>query len=226
MAEAAGGTAVKPGDVWRVGQHVLACADGEAGGWARLVDLMGRPDVVYVDPPWGAALATGYRTKAGVPRRVDYDAFLGALMGACALSRGDVWMEQGRSWEGQTVAAAEAAGLAVLSVTPIVYYRKYPALLIHMTADANVRPVTGWEEEARGKDDDFTPFICLRAAAAAGKASVFDPCTGKGLTSRAAAAAGLDFFGMELGPTRLSVAVSKLALLTGTDPVLLGAINP
>jgi len=52
--------------------------------------------------------------------------------------------------------------------------------------------------------------------------TLFDACTGKGLTTQAALQTGLRFVGTELHPRRLAWAIKRAANYTGQKPVIRG----
>jgi len=48
----------KPGDVWELGQHLLACGDSTDPELRRLILQDGDADLVFTDPPYGVSLAS------------------------------------------------------------------------------------------------------------------------------------------------------------------------
>ena len=85
---------VRPGEVWEVGPHLLACLDVSD---PRAEALVSRVDVAmsYTDPPYDAAAHGAFLTKAGLPR-TEYDAFLAGLVRILQLVGGDSYVECGQ----------------------------------------------------------------------------------------------------------------------------------
>jgi len=216
---------VAPGDTWAVGSHILMCADLEDGAGLALLDLTGDPDVVYVDPPWNAGLARGFRTKAGVDgdaggRKVDVWGSLHArIFDVCARARLGAWVEGSLVHKAEILAAASKAGARLWKEWEITYYQTSPAYLAHFlwhSAPDAMPP------DLAGQDDEDTPRIALQWMMAIGALLpgqlVIDPCTGLGLTGTTAASLGLRFAGTELSPFRMSGALTALAKATGLEP--------
>ena len=212
---------VAPGDVWKAGEHVLACGDIENGAGEELVRTHGVPDLVYTDPPWTPALATGFRTKAGVPRQVDFEGLLERLVSvvsSCAL--GPVFIEMGLRWADRLSGMVQAAGGWEVRRWPITYYRTKPAVLLLFSF--------GWDApcdrlDFTGLDDEHTPMAALDYYGYEG-ALVLDPFAGRGLTSEAANNKGCRFLGLELHPRRLAVALAMLAEC-GLPPIKIGNLQ-
>jgi hypothetical protein len=198
---------VAPGDVWRAGDHILACGDLEAGQGRALLKLAGRePDLIYTDPPWGAGNAASFRTKAGVPRRVDFPAFLTHLVQLTSAARRDVFMEMGFAQVHLLSAIIVRLGGQLVREWTVTYYRRHPSKLVHFRwyGEGDDPP------DLNGMDDDDTPRAALQACLRPGDL-VMDPCTGRGLTAATVAALGARFIGLELSPHRLSCTLTKLA---------------
>jgi hypothetical protein len=209
---------VAPGEIWRVGPHVVLCGDHEAGAWEALrTRFPARPVMTYVDPPWTPALATGYRTKAGAPHRVDFPGLLRRIASVATWATGAIYVESGTQYEQAMVDAFLRAGPGLRHVLtwPITYYQTRPARL-HLFSPPS------YEIPERlplfdGCDDEDTPSLAIQHASRAGDL-VFDPCTGQGLTAETAAALDRRFIGIELHPGRMARALSRLATAQGCDP--------
>ncbi|NWJ46443.1 MAG: hypothetical protein HXX08_11240 [Chloroflexi bacterium] len=198
--------AVDYGDIWQVGKHFLCCGDIEQNHAERfLATGRFRPDIVYTDPPWGAALATGFRTKAGLSRQVDYAAFLAAFADSLQAVP-IVFVEMGAKWEGQLHEALNHNQYKLARRWEITYYRTRRAILLAYTKYQFSIPILG---DFTGLDDADTPLAVLQKNTSTNQV-VFDPCTGKGLTALAADKLHLQFIGMELSPTRLAVGIERL----------------
>jgi hypothetical protein len=205
--DGSGGTRypVEPGQVWQAGRHRLICGDLQTGA---AFDLMTRfkPDLVYTDPPWNAGNAASFRTKAQMPGKVDFPAFLHHLVVAINCVRRYAFIEMGRQNAELLERMIVFSGGTVLARWPITYYRHNPCELFCASWTGQPRP----ECDLKGLDDDVTPFYALEAVRKPGDL-VFDPCTGRGLTARTAEKLGLTFLGLELSPWRMSAALSSLA---------------
>src|SRR5262245_46412250 len=72
---------VMPGQVYRVGLHRLACLDLEIlGAVERQLEQWPRPTLCYTDPPWGQALAQGFRTNSELGGPADFRRVLHRVM--------------------------------------------------------------------------------------------------------------------------------------------------
>lgn len=210
---------VGTGEVWMVGPHILLCGDLELGAAERLLAITGAPDVVYVDPPWNAAHARGYRTKAGVDgatgRKVDFvGQFLPMLMGIVKCAR-YIGVEIGSQHNVSVQLAAEEAGIRVVRHSAITYARKtLPCSFLELSTveDDYAPPGIVGEDE---------PVVAERFAAAAASAgqTLFDPCMGQGLAATAGIKAGLRVVGVELHPRRMAVTIEKIVKATGHQAV-------
>lgn len=196
---------VRVGDVWRVGHHVLACADLETGQVGRFVDEYGPVDVCYADPPWDKGNARSFRTKAQVGRAVDFDLFLVSLVDVA--QRADhAYIEMGKRNVVALQQTIEGMCGTVRDVWDIMYYRVKPCHLVGATfRNADDYPEHG---DYTGLDDDHTPDETL-SRYPAGRV-VLDPCTGRGNTPIAAHKHGHRFIGTELHPRRLAVTIKKM----------------
>lgn len=206
---------VRPGDVWSVGPHVLACGDLEEGDGVRLLDLVGvAPGACYTDPPWNAGNAASFRTKAHGwggerARRVDfYGSFLPAVAVLLGSVRGPIFMEGGVREAPRVREVLSAQGIAVLASWKITYYRRRPCIL-HALA-SHPLPFVPSVMDPSGMDDEETPAYCLGKVCQHGTL-VLDPCMGRGLTAVSADAVGARVVGLELHPRRLAVTIDKLA---------------
>ena len=211
---------VKVGDIWQAGPHMLACGDIEQGAAVELV-MKARecPVMTYVDPPYTPALATGFRTKAGVPRKVDFQALMRDIIRAVGITKGPVLMEMGRQYADEVTALVEQDGGIVVSRWDITYFKKNPAVLLQL--GFGHREPMG--DLFSGMDDELTPTVAI-AAGSTPDALVFDPCTGRGGTCRAAHQLSRRFLGLELHPRRLACALDWLHN-HGLQPERVGALE-
>lgn len=204
------------GDVWRAGPHVLACGDLEQGHAAALLASFGPAAVAYGDLPYTPALATGFRTKAGMSRPVDFPALLARAVEAVRLAGGG-FLEIGKDWWGVLAGAVVASSGRVVGSWPITYYRRNPAALLQLSW-TGASPAG----DPSGMDDQNTPAWAVERCSEVG-GLVFDPCAGRGLTVRAAHALGRRALALELNPRRLACALDWLAA-RGLEPKKEGSL--
>ena len=212
---------VRPRQTWAVGPHLLRCSDLEDDG-LQWIQNQARPDVVYVDPPWNASNASTFRTKARVPRSVDYDQFASLLAQACSDALRSVFVESSRPGDraggNRALVRAFTKWGAILHETwDVTYYGKQPSALMRFSF-GEYKPDDS-RFDLTGMDDEHTPMAVLSEYPKGIR--VLDPCTGRGLTPLAAAANGHRFFGTELHPRRMAQALDKLSELTGEPPKLI-----
>lgn len=205
---------VLPGQVWKVGPHQIRCGDLMAADTIEWLDSV-TPRLIYCDPPWGQALATGFRTKAGLTDFVSYqDLFARVFFWIDTLRpKMPVYFEQGKKWVREMQSIADAAGLEVEAEWAITYDRKVPATLTLFNGYNKPYP------DFTGVDDPKTPAMAIVAHTVEGDI-VMDPMVGRGQTAISTAIAGRTFVGTELSPHRVSVTLTKLARATGQEPEL------
>lgn len=191
---------IKPGELWThpesgstVAVHDLR--DG-APGW-----MLGA-EMVYCDPPWSKGNANSFVTKAGLDRYVDsFDRFMDALFRAiCDIGPKVAYLEIGK----QHVKDFERRLSQLFPVVRdwgITYYRRSPCYLLRGGPKASAMDFSGL-------DDEETPLAAIETEK---PVSVADLCTGRGLTMLAAHRAGATFYGTELNPRRLAVALDRAA---------------
>jgi len=203
---------VQPGEVWRADHHMIACGDLERGDGLRLLQRFGRaPDLIYSDPPWNNGNCAAFRTKAGTPRKVDFNDFLTALLTVTRQARRDVFLEMGVVNTPVLIHLAKLHGGELIEQWPITYYRRHPCSLIQFRWFGRGT----WVRGLAGMDDEDTPVAVLQACMQAGDV-IMDPCTGRGLTAATVASAGAGdrtFIGLELSPWRMSCTLTRLAAL-------------
>ena len=171
---------------------------------------------VYSDPPWNPGNGTYWRTHAGLAPRETYDAFLDAwcTVAVECMDRGcmDVLVEQSANVTHQDMLRAAVRRqprwtLRERTVYPVEYgsgSRLLPNALLHFTDD---EPLTTDPADMHGESMTLRALSGLRLNPGE---VIVDPCTGKGMTSRAAHAFGLHFVGSELNPTRLDITLGWL----------------
>lgn len=217
--EASGGKSfpVQPGDVWRIGEHILACLDAETPAfdafWSRH-----RPDVIFTDPPWNDGNCKAFRTKAGVSRPKVYWKDLMARLMPVWERAFVVYVEMGAEHAPDIRRWMERAGRGVLE-WDVTYMGGHPAKLLR--GAVGDWPYVG--SEPTGVDDLVLPRYAIEGDTWA--STVGDPCLGRGTTAKWAHLAGRRFVGTELHPNRMSCALSLLAALRAGTPELIERIE-
>lgn len=206
---------VKPGQVWKTGEHVFVCSDLLAS--KQLVSVIDQleitPTLIYTDPPWNQSNVSSFRTKAGLSRTEDSYLDLYKMIGLLAQRyRVPVFAEGGTR---QVKAVQSVLPGAHRATAPITYYRKHPAVL-HYAGD---EPISSYlQGRLNSKDDDHTPGIVLGLTHQGHFGVVLDPCAGRGLTARTAEKTGWTSITNELSPWRMSVAMHRLHKASGLTP--------
>ena len=192
---------VERGQAWSCGSHLFVCAS------AFQVNHPRPPFLVYSDPPWNQGNLASFHTKAGLtpPGFTWLDLYRRVIW----LAAGGPCFIEGGNRQADAV-AAECAGRGIYRQWPITYYRRQPAVLHYCG------PELPDGLDPTRVDDDFTPGLVLNAYE---RATVLDPCAGRGVTSRAAQLAGWASVNVEIHPRRLSAALARMHSLTGNDPM-------
>lgn len=209
---------VQFGEVWECGPHKIICADMQTKKYFEAVDTLGSWDCMWVDPPWNSGNAATFRTKAGVPDKVDIHELLDLVFKNFNKTTGSIYIEIGK----QTFDYAynflkQRAGYEVQE-WDIFYYRTKPCKYIR----SGVSPI----------DYDFTGMdemkVCLPSLEHEMKVNniktVFDCCTGQGLVPVTADKLGLNFIGTDLSNRRIAVSLDKLSKQSGYTPIKIGHI--
>src|SRR5665811_2154350 len=85
------------GDVVQIGPHIVACGDLEKGQGEQCVEMVGRSDIAYVDPPWNQGNISSFRTKAGVSTGLMFMAqFIDVFLGVLKTTQGPIYIEMGK----------------------------------------------------------------------------------------------------------------------------------
>lgn len=216
---------VQSGDIWAVGKHRLVCGDLEQGDVVRrAVDQLGiSPAMGYTDPPYNTNLATGFRTKAGMPAKVQFTNFLEKLIAAQAVVKGDFYIEMGNKTVDQLKLALKRAGAGVYDHWDITYGRTSPAALVRCNWGTS-EIGSGLLPMFANMDDEITPSAAIAASSAEGD-YVLDACLGRGLTATTAHKHGRWILGTELHPRRMAVSIERLVKLGAGDAEKIGVLN-
>lgn len=197
--------------VIEVGPHRLCAADFRVGVGAVLAGK--RPDAVYCDPPWGPGPLSlfnrlGVKCGAGVDRNREWRAFISDLSRALAeAAPRSAWLEMGRLYVDDALAALKLAGLKVSRVGQVKYGAAWSFVIYCGPDDLDPGPLPDGLSQSR---------LALHALSRLPRGStVLDPCCGLGATARACLKLGLRFRGVELNPARLSRTVQLLKGGTG-----------
>lgn len=202
---------VKAGEVWGCADAIFVCGDLE--GESRLGEVLQEYpcDMMYVDPPWGAGVASTYRTKAGVQRRqVNANNLYERIVEPARSRRQLAYVETGIRQRKWLVSLLKDLGARV-TVWDTTYYGNKPSVL----AAADWRPEPTALPDFTGLDDEHTPVVAIKAHQ---PSRVLDPCGGRGLTARAAWEVGASSLLHELSPYRMAEALKSMRALTGEEP--------
>jgi hypothetical protein len=214
---------VRSGDVWELqaasSRHLFGCSDVVTTE-GRLLDTMtgmlssDGSTVVYCDPPWGNGLLKQFASRAGMPPPpYSYLAIYEAAYRLGARLHAPVFVETGKRWRYE-VADAGVRHAPLWAEWEILYYRKNPAVLLGFAP----QELPAAMPDLTGVDDEKTPGLVLTAFP---RGVVVDVCAGKGITSRAALAAGWSSVNNELSTSRMSAAMAKMSHLAMAKPTLL-----
>lgn len=197
---------VQPLQLWRLEAedtvHDFRCGSLLAMGQVATATL------VYSDPPWNQGNVNAFRTKAGLDRA--RHSWLDIYRAIARLAGGLPLFAEGGCVQADKVQAVLPCEHA-RARWPITYYHRHPAVLHYAGPPLPLADFTGM-------DDDDTPLAALGLWP---PGTVLDPCSGRGLTSRAAFLAGWHSVNVELNPHRVSAALARLARLTGRQPRLI-----
>ena len=214
-------------EIWSVGDYEFKCVN--------LYDIdkipfNGNIDYAYLDPPWNQTNLQSFHTKAELSQWVSFRKFIPHLCNLLSEVKHDVFIEMGKQRLGFLMQEIEKSGGEVLNVWNITYYKKRHCRLVRAcwgTPQLTDSIYAGLDFE--GMDDEKTPLHVARAIAKItvmedpeNRPTLFDACTGKGLTTQAALQTGLRFVGTELHPRRLAWAIKRAANYTGQKPVIRG----
>jgi hypothetical protein len=208
---------VQQGQIWKVGDHVLACGDLQgdtplAQAITIAEEMHGPIGLMYVDPPWNNGNARSFRTKAGADgpeggHAVDILELITAVITPAAERNILAFMEGGNRELAKMHKHLQSMG-AITTDWPITYYRTKPCFV--MACDFRLTPAQDYPDLA-GLDDDDTPSSVLANYGHATNRLVIDPCAGRGLTARSAQNNGWASITHELSPYRMAEAMKSLS---------------
>lgn len=198
-------------------QQIHICLDLEsAGSLYTIENILPRCDLVYSDPPWNPGNATYWRTHAKKPPCKDYSHFVDTWAKAVALGikagARHVFSEQSSHLAHRQVmldAAAAHWPLPLLEEWTVFYGSpgsgsvRHPNHLLHY----GITPLRTNPSDMAG--EAMTIRVCAGVHLPAGSV-IFDPCMGKGMTSRMAEYFDWDCVGTELNHARLQKTIEWL----------------
>jgi hypothetical protein len=212
---------VEDGQVWVCGPHLFVCSDlMESVLFRELLDAGMEwggppPTLVYTDPPWGEALAKGFRTKAGRAPTALYTwtdiyrecADLAEMFGA------PLWCESSAA---DTRIGLQVPGVISRREGPthrayreITYFGGNRGGLYY----AGSEPAPSVEFV---RTDGFQPLRQILQWYPLG--IVLDPCSGLGGVPLEAQHASWGSISNELDPHRVSKALSRMSKASGHEP--------
>jgi DNA modification methylase len=239
----------RPGDIWLLGPHRLACGDAtDADTVSRLLGGV-QPDLMVTDPPYGVEYDPGWRHRAGVNNSSRRDGILNderADWGtAWALFPGDV----AYVWHGALHATTVASSLTKegFTIRAQVIWAKERLVIgrgdYHWQHEPCWYAVRGkghwsggrkqttlWTIPSRAEDAETShgtqkPVECMRRPirnnTSPGQA-VYDPFLGSGTTIIAAETTGRACFAVELDPRYVDVSIKRWQAFTGLAAFLEG----
>jgi len=211
---------VKPGDIWQIGPHILACGDHEKGAGREFLDRFGDPQMTMTDPPYNQAAAQSYRTKAMVPGQVQWQDFIKNLLYQICRAEYAV-IETGVTAALDFIERCLVGGMIHEDTWEITYFGDRPCRLsaFHRHG-AKQRSIQG---DPTGLDEQAATEWAVEQFSDPGSI-VFDPCMGQGLTAVTCHKLGRIAYGTELHPRRLAVTIDKLAKL-GLSPARIGGLE-
>ncbi len=237
----------RPGDVWLLGRHRLACGDSTDPAAVALALAGVQPHLMVTDPPYGVDYDPAWRNRAGLSttqrtgkvandNRADWQA-------AWALFPGEVaYVWHGALHAGTVADSLTATGFAIRA--QIIWAKERLVLgrghyhwqhepcwyavrgTGHWCGDR--KQTTLWTIASRGQDAETVhgtqkPVECMRRPiennSSPGQA-VYEPFSGSGTTLIAAEIEGRTCHAIELAPAYVDVAVQRWQAFTGKEAVL------
>lgn len=197
---------------WQGQTHTFVCSDLMDSDLfdSTVRALAVRPTLLYSDPPWNQGNVNSFRTKAQLGK-ADHTIWelYARVLGVATTHKVPAFVEGGNR---EAARVQDLLPGTVRQQWGITYYRKHPCTL-HYSGSRPLPPTLA-RRLAQTPDDDDTPVIVMEELP---PGLVLDPCAGRGLTARTAAARGWSSCTNELSPWRMSVAMYRLAEITGVQ---------
>lgn len=222
---------VHHGEVWRCGGHLYLCSDlmsdseeaentwelmTQGQFWCDSAGPWPRPTLIYTDPPWGQALANGFRTKAGL----DHAEYRWTQVYA-RIAHLAFWLDIPAWYEGP--AADTRDGLLVpAAIRNPLDERPTHRLYRDMTYMKNNRGGVYYASPqpapdlSLGKTHGFAVVEQVLACYPPGV--LLDPCSGLGGIALEGEKQGWMSVNNELNPGRMARALARITDLTGAKP--------
>ncbi len=239
----------RPGDVWLLGRHRLACGDATDPAVVEQVLAGVQPHLMATDPPYGVAYDPAWRNRAGLSAtqrvgRVENDD-RADWREAWALFPGEVayvWhgaLHAGTVADSLTACGFEIRAQIIWAKERLVmgrghyHWQHEPCWYAvrgtgHWSGDR--KQTTLWTISSRAQDAETThgtqkPVECMRRPmvnnSSPGQA-VYEPFSGSGTTIIAAEMSGRACHAIELSPAYVDVAITRWQAFTGHQAVLDG----
>jgi DNA modification methylase len=238
----------RPGDIWCLGAHRLACGDSTNEEVVRRLIGDAQPRLMVTDPPYGVEYDPSWRHRAGVNNsartgkvqndgRADWEAawqlFPGNIAyvwhGALhATTVADSLTRQGFTIRAQIIWAKER-----LVIGRGDYHWQHEPCWYAVRNKGNWcgdrKQTTLWTISSRDQDNETThgtqkPVECMRRPmlnnTEPGQA-VYDPFVGSGTTLIAAETSGRVCFSVEISPSYVDLSVRRWQTFAGTSATLL-----
>lgn len=199
---------ISPGGVVHAKHGTVSCFDLERDLAAIIRTHLARPvSLLYVDPPWGPANASAFRTKADLTDRATYPNIVANLSALIAATNAPAVIEMGNKWTALWISALSNAGVTVTATVPGTYYNKHPMTYLIVTPGIIATRIS---DALMNLDDDHAPGAVMDTLGLPPGSIVFDPACGRGLTAIHARARNLTFTGNELAPYRAAATIQEL----------------
>ena len=210
---------VQFGEVWECGPHKFICADMQTQKYFDAVETLGSWDCMWVDPPWNSGNAATFRTKAGVPNKVDIHELLDLVFVLFKKTEGSIYIEIGKQTFVYVYDFLKQREGNVIQDWDIFYYGKKPCKYIRSGKEKIDFDFTGIDE-MKVPLPSFEHEIKVNNIK-----TVFDCCVGQGLVPTVADKLGLNFIGTDLNNRRIAVSLDKLNKQSGYAPLKVGHIS-
>lgn len=197
--------------VYKADDYYFMQGDLETSDLSLLLEASPPIDVIYSDPPWNAANATAFRTKALKGGKVHFPVFLETFCKSVTGTDAKVFfVEMGYKEVENLTTFMKRCGVEKVGVWNTFYGPKNPTLLWLGVRDFTHKPaLVGSPTDMHGKD--VVRWAFNQFGIAKDHLRVLDPCSGLGMTFDVGMEFGVPVTGMELAARRLAnVAVNLI----------------
>ncbi len=196
--------------VYRASPHQLSTFDLSKDSERFMAVAPTKPGLIYVDPPWGAALASGFRTKAGVVgQKADWPALVRELARILVWAGSPAVVEMGMRWVDQVVALFQEFS-AMADISTVLGVGAGKSRMCYIIVAAQPEHHAALSKVLRDRSGIHTPGLAMDAVFSGRQGVVMDPMCGRGLTAEYALAKGHVFIGNELAPYRAAATYKLL----------------